>query len=109
MVAVQRQEQAQAEAAQRQTLADADFYVAQKEADANAYRLTQNAQAEARRIALAAEAQQQAVRALLAEMRGQGDLAEKYLDYLIAQELKENSKWVIGGGESLSILDLGGE
>ena len=109
MVAVQRQEQAQAEAAQRQTLADADFYVAQKEADANAYRLTQNAQAEAKRIALTAEAQQQAVRALLSEMRGQGDLAEKYLDYLIAQELKDNSKWVIGGGDSLSILDLGGE
>jgi hypothetical protein len=42
-------------------------------------------------------------------MRGQGDLAQKYLDYLIAQELKENSKWVIGGGESLSILNLGGE
>ena len=73
MVAVQRQEQAQAEAAQRQTLADADYYVAQKEADANAYRLTQNAQAEAKRIALTAEAQQQAVRALLSEMRGQGD------------------------------------
>ena len=108
MVAVQRQEQAQAEAAQRKTLADADFYVAQKEADANAYRLTQNAEAEARRIALSAEAQQQAVRALLSEMRGQGELAEKYLDYLIAQELKENSKWVIGG-DSLSILDLGGE
>jgi regulator of protease activity HflC (stomatin/prohibitin superfamily) len=109
MVAVQRQEQAQAEAAQRQTLADADFYVAQKEADANAYRLTQTAEAEARRIALAAEAQQQAVRAMLAEMRGQGALAEKYIDYLIAQELKDNSKWVIGGGGSLSILDLGGE
>jgi regulator of protease activity HflC (stomatin/prohibitin superfamily) len=109
MVAVQRQEQAQAEAAQRKTLADADFYVAQKEADANAYRLTQVAQAEAQGIALSAEAQQQAARALLAEMRGEGALAEKYLDYLIAQELKENSKWVIGGGESLSILDLGGE
>ena len=109
MVAVQRQEQAQAEAAQRKTLADADFYVAQKEADANAYRLTQTAEAEARRIALAAEAQQQAVRAMLAEMRGQGALAEKYIDYLIAQELKDNSKWVIGGGGSLSILDLGGE
>ena len=106
MVAVQRQEQAQAEAAQRRTLADADYYAAQKEADAVAYQVAQTAEAEARRIALAAEAQQQAVRAMLAEMEGHGDLAEKYIDYLIAQELKENSKWIISGGDSMPILDL---
>jgi regulator of protease activity HflC (stomatin/prohibitin superfamily) len=106
MVAVQRQEQAQAEAAQRRTLADADYYTAQKEADAVAYQVAQTAEAEALRIALAAEAQQKAVRALLAEMQGQGDLAEKYIDYLIAQELKENSKWIISGGDSLPILNL---
>ena len=106
MVAVQRQEQAQAEAAQLRTLADAEYYAAQREADAEAYQVAQTAEAEARRIALAAEAQQQAVRALLAEMQGQGDLAEKYIDYLIAQELKENSKWILSGGGSLPILDL---
>ena len=106
MVAVQRQEQAQAEAMQRQTLADADYYSAQKEADAAAYQITQTAEAEALRITLAAEAQQKAVRALLSEMEGKGDLAEKYIDYLIAQELKENSKWIITGGDSLPVLDL---
>lgn len=106
MVAVQRQEQAQAEAVQRKTLADAEYYAAQKEAEAAAYRITQTAEAEARRISLAAEAQQQAVRALLSEMQGEGELAVKYIDYLIAQELKENSKWIISGGDSLPILDL---
>ena len=106
MVAVQRQEQAQAEAMQKQTLADADYYTAQKEADAVAYQITQTAAAEALRITLAAEAQQTAVRALLSEMRGHGDLAEKYIDLLIAQELKENSKWILTGGDSMPILDL---
>ena len=107
MVALQRQEQAQAEAAQSRTVADAEYYAAQKEADALAYGMAQTAQVEAQRIALAAEAQQKAVRALLAEMEGRGELAIKYLDYLIAQELKENSKWIISGGDSLPILNLG--
>ncbi|MBN1977473.1 MAG: SPFH domain-containing protein [Anaerolineae bacterium] len=95
MVAVQRQEQAQAEAAQQKTLADAAFYAAQKEAEA-----------EALRISLEAEAQQMAVRTIMAELEGKGELAEKYLDYLIAQELKENSKWIISNGASMPIIDL---
>jgi regulator of protease activity HflC (stomatin/prohibitin superfamily) len=106
MVAVQRQEQAQAEAMQTQTIADADYYAAQRRADAAAYEITQRAQAEALRITLAAEAQQTAVRALLSEMEGHEELAVKYIDLLIAQELKENSKWIITGGDSLPILDL---
>ena len=105
MVAVQRQEQAQAEAAQSQTLADADLYAAQKEADAKAYQITTTAQADAERIRLTTAAQQEAVRALLAELEGKGAVGEKFIDYLIAQELKENSKWVIGG-ESTPILDM---
>jgi regulator of protease activity HflC (stomatin/prohibitin superfamily) len=95
MVAAQRQEQAQAEAAQQKTLADAAFYAAQKEAEADALR-----------ISLAAEAQQSAVRAILTELEGKGALAEKYLDYLIVQELRENSKWVISDGASMPIIDL---
>ena len=106
MVAVQRQEQAQAEAMQKQTLADADYYAAQKRADAAAYEITQKAEAEALRISLAAEAQQKAVRVLLSEMEGHDELALKYIDLLIAQELKENSKWIITGGDSMPILDL---
>ncbi|RMF31651.1 MAG: SPFH domain-containing protein, partial [Chloroflexi bacterium] len=95
MVAVQRQEQAEAEAAQKRTLADAQFYAAQRQADAQAYQITRQAEAEARRITLMAEARRQAIRAMLSELRGGGALAEKYLDYLIAQELRENSKWII--------------
>jgi len=97
MVAVQRQEQAQAEAAQRQTLADAEYYVAQREADAAAYQITKITQA-----------QQEAARAIMAELEGKGTLAEMYIQYLIAQELKENSKWVISG-DGTPIVDLRGE
>lgn len=97
MVAVQRQEQAQAEAAQQQTLADADYYVAQRQADAEAYQIAQ-----------ITESQQEAARAIMAELEGRGSLAEMYMQYLIAQELKENSKWVISG-EGMPIIDLRGD
>ena len=77
MVALQRQEQAQAEAAQRQTLADADLYAAQKEADAEAYQITTTAQADAERIRLTSAAEKEAVNALLAELEGKGDGGRK--------------------------------
>lgn len=105
MVAVQRQEQAQAEAAQKRTLADAEFYAAQKRADAEAYQITKIAQAEAQRIALTTQARQEAIRAILSELEGKGALAEKYIEYLIAQELKENSKWIISAATT-PIVDL---
>ena len=98
MVAGQRQEQAEAEAAQQRTVADALFYAAQKEAEADAYRITTTAAAEAEQIELTTGAQQLAVRAILSELEGKGALAEKYIDYLIAVELKENSKWILGAG-----------
>ena len=94
MVAVQRQEQAQAEAEQTKTLADAEFYAAQKRADAEAYQITKTA-----------EAQQAAIRAILAELDKRGDIGQRYIEYLIAQELKENSKWIISG-EGTPIIDL---
>lgn len=105
MVAGQRQEQAQAEALQAQTLADAELYSAQKEADAEAYQITTTAQAEAQRIELTTEAQQLAVRAILEELDGKGELANKYLDYLIAQELQSNSKWIFSG-DSAPTVDI---
>ncbi len=107
MVAVQRQEQAQAEAAQRRTLADADFYTAQKEAEANAYQITTSAAAEAERTRLNTESQQLSLRAMLAELEGTGTIGEKYIDLLIAQALKENSKWIIGGDGS-PLVDVRG-
>jgi regulator of protease activity HflC (stomatin/prohibitin superfamily) len=105
MVAVQRQDQAQAEAAQRQTLADADLYAAQKQADAEAYQITTTAQAEAERIRLTTEAEQLAVRAMMTELADKGVMGEKFIEYLIAQELKDNSKWIING-EGTPIVDL---
>jgi membrane protease subunit HflK len=98
MVAQQRQEQAEAEAAQLRTQADADYYVAQKTADAQAYQIKQ-----------VAAAQQESIRMLLSELAQHPEIAAKYLDYLMTQELKSNSKWVIGNGGN-PILDLrGGE
>jgi regulator of protease activity HflC (stomatin/prohibitin superfamily) len=106
MVAVQRQEQAQAEAAQRRTLADAEYYAAQKEADGEAYQITKLAEAEAQHITLTSVAQQEAMRTLLDELRGHGTLAEQYIQLLIAQELKENSKWIISGSETAPVVEL---
>ncbi len=105
MVAGQRQEQAQAEAAQKKTLADAEFYAAQRRADAEAYQITTTAEAEAQQITLTTEARQKTVRAILSELENKGVLAEMYMQYLIAQELKENSKWIISG-EGMPIIDL---
>lgn len=108
MVAVQRQDQAQAEAAQSKTLADANFYAAQKQAEAEAYQITATAQAEAERMRLTAEAQQVAIRSMIAELSEHGALGEKFIEYLIAQELQENSKWIINGNSS-PIVDMRGE
>ncbi len=105
MVATQRQEQAQAEAAQQRTVAEAELYSAQKRAEANAYEITQIAEAEAEQIRLTTEAKQLAIRSVLNELDGKGELATKYLDYLIAQELKENSKWVFSG-EGAPLVDI---
>jgi len=107
MVAVQRQEQAEAEAAQQRTLADAEFYAAQKQADGEAYQITKLAEAEAQRITLTAQAQQEAVEAMLDELAGRGPLAEQYIQLLIAQELRENSKWIISGsGETVPVVEV---
>ncbi len=103
MVAVQRQEQAQAEAAQKRTLADAEYYAAQKRADAEAYQISRIAQADAQRITLTSQAKKEAIRAILAELENKGPLAEKYLDYLMTQELKNNSKWIISSGGMTSV------
>lgn len=96
MVAVQRKEQAQAEAEQIRIRADAEYYAAQKRAEAEAYQIT--------RIA---EAQRESVRMLMAELARYPDIAAEYLRYLTAQELRENSKWIIAG-DATPIVDLRG-
>jgi len=96
MVAVQLQEQAEAEASQQRTLADSQFYAAQKKAEGDAYQTTR-----------LAEAQAEALRIILQELEAKGPLAEQYIQVLIAQELRENSKWIISNGGTIPVLDLG--
>ena len=107
MVAEQLQEKAIMDATQQRTLADSEFYTAQKQADGDAYQITKLAEADATRISLTAEAQRDALRAVLAELEGKGTLAEDYIQVLIAQELRQNSKWIISNGGALPIIDLG--
>ncbi|NJC97522.1 MAG: hypothetical protein C3F07_15510 [Anaerolineales bacterium] len=95
MVAVQLQEQAAAEAEQQRTLADSQFYTAQKQADGEAYQITK-----------LAEAQAEALRIILKELESNGALGEKYIQVLIAQELRENSKWIISDGETMPVIDF---
>ena len=95
MVAVQRQEQSAADAEQRRVLADAENYAAQKKADAQAYEIKQ-----------LAIAQQESLRLLMGELSQHPAIADKYLDYLMTQELRNNSKWVLGGSGT-PIINLG--
>jgi hypothetical protein len=81
------------------------LYTAQKRAEAAAYEIAKKAEADAERIRLTTEAEQLAIRSVLAELEGKGELANKFLDYLIAQQLKDNSKWIING-ESAPIVNL---
>ena len=53
------------------------------------------------------EAQARALRVILKELEGKGDLAQQYIQVLIAQELKDNSKWIISDGQTMPIIDLG--
>jgi len=95
MVAEQLQEQAAAEAEQQRTLADSQFYTAQKEADGEAYQITK-----------LAESQAEALRIILQELEAKGILGEQYIQVLIAQALRENSKWIISDGETMPIIDF---
>ncbi len=95
MVAEQLQQQAAAESAQQHTLADSNFYTAQKKAEGDAYQITK-----------LAEAQAQALRVILQELDAKGALGQQYIQVLLAQELSQNSKWIISGGGSMPIIDL---
>ena len=95
MVAAQREEQAAAEASQQRTLADSQFYTAQKKAEGDAYQVTS-----------LAEAQAEALRIILQELEEKGTLGEQYIQVLIAQELRQNSKWIISNGETMPVIDF---
>jgi regulator of protease activity HflC (stomatin/prohibitin superfamily) len=106
MVAAQLEEKAAADASQQRTLADSEFYTAQKKAEGEAYQITKLAEAEAARINLTSQAQKEALRQILQELEGKGTLAEQYIQVLIAQELRQNSKWILSNGGSMPIIDL---
>jgi regulator of protease activity HflC (stomatin/prohibitin superfamily) len=106
MVAVQLLEKATSDASQQRTLADSDFYAAQKKAEGDAYQMTRIAEAEAQQILLSSEAKIKALQAILEELEGRGSLAEQYIQVLIAQELRQNSKWIISDGQAMPIIDL---
>jgi regulator of protease activity HflC (stomatin/prohibitin superfamily) len=95
MVAVELEEQAAAEASQQRTLADSQFYTAQKKAEGEAYQITR-----------LAEAQAEALRIILQELEGKGTLGEQYIQVLIAQELRQNSKWIISNGGTMPVIDF---
>jgi len=46
------------------------------------------------------------LRLVLQELEGKGTLAEQYIQVLIAQELRQNSKWIISNGGTLPLVDL---
>jgi regulator of protease activity HflC (stomatin/prohibitin superfamily) len=96
MVAVELQEQASAEAAQQRTLADSQFYAAQKKAEGEAIQIT-----------VTSEAQLEALQNILQELEASGTLGEQYIQVLIAQELRQNSKWIISNGGTIPVIDLG--
>jgi membrane protease subunit HflK len=106
MVAVQMLEKATSDAEQQRTLADSDFYTAQKKAEGDAYQITRIAEAQAQSIVLSSQAKVEAMQAILDELQGKGTLAEQYIQVLIAQELRENSKWIISNGGTLPIIDM---
>ena len=106
MVAVQLQEKAAADADQQRTLADSSFYAAQKKAEGDAYQITMIAEADAQRISLSTQAQIEAMRQILQELEGKGSLAEQYIQVLIAQELRENSKLIITNGGTIPMIDM---
>jgi regulator of protease activity HflC (stomatin/prohibitin superfamily) len=95
MVATQREQQAAADASQQRTLADSQFYAAQKKAQGDAYQITS-----------LAEAQAQALRIILQELEAKGKLGEQYIQVLMAQELGQNSKWIISNGGTMPIIDF---
>ena len=102
------QEQSEAEAAQLRTLADGEFYAAQKKADAEAYQLITLAEAEAESLVITSEAEIAAMEKLLDELLERNELADEYIQLLIADKLGENCKWIISGnGEITPLIDMG--
>jgi hypothetical protein len=39
-------------------------------------------------------------------LEGKGTLGEQYIQVLLAQELSQNSKWIISNGGTIPVIDL---
>lgn len=89
MIMEQRTVEAKEQATQTQIIADAQLYETER-----------TTEAERNRIEQVSQARKESVRMLLEELDKSPKLGEKYLDYLMTQELKDNSKWVISGGSA---------
>lgn len=108
MVATQREEQSEAEAAQKRTLADSEYYAAQKAADGEAYQMTALAEAKAESLGITSQAELVAMQDLLDELLARRDLADQYIQLLIAKEMGANGTWIVGGnGGLIPLLDAG--
>ena len=77
---------AREKATQTKITADAQLYQAQRSSEAAGFQIEETA-----------KAQKKSIRMLLDELSKHEALGQKYLEYLISQELKENSKWIISG------------
>jgi len=86
MVTEQHTVGAREEATQKQIIADAALYEARKQSEAAKYQIEETA-----------KARKESIRMLLDELSKHADLGPKYLEYLISQELRHNSKWIISG------------
>lgn len=102
MVAIERQDQAEVEATQMRILADAEAYSTQKNAEAQAFEIQVLAEAEAERQQVLSDAEKDAAQNMLEVLESNPDLADMYIQLLIARELEENSKWIISGSGDLS-------
>lgn len=86
MVAEQQSVAAKEQATQQQILADAAFYESGKRTEATRYEMEEIAKARKTTIGM-----------IMEELARHEKLGARYLDYLTAQELKSNSKWIISG------------
>ena len=92
MVSEQQTVAAKEQATQKQIIADASFYESGRRTEALRYEMEEKAKAQKASIDL-----------LLAALSQNESLGRKYLDYLTAQELKSNSKWILSGAAAPQI------
>jgi regulator of protease activity HflC (stomatin/prohibitin superfamily) len=89
MVTEQRTVAAREQATQTHIIADAALYEAQQQTQAAKYQIEETA-----------KARKESIRLLLEELSKHEALGPQYLEYLTAQELKDNSKWIIAGNQA---------